>query len=319
MKEELCTKPILKFPDPQKPYVLFTDASKYAWAGVLTQPYTKETKGKTVTTHHPVTNVSGLFRWSQLNWAGLTKEAYVIYMSVKKLSFYLTDAEITLRSDHLLLKCFLLKNMLNSKVNNCTVELETFNITFEHISGVKNTLAATLSRIVKVDPDIQSEPEKEGYEFGYSCCEELPPVEVFAVEEKVVKDVNLWIHEEIGILEFECTLQVPKGKLCHLQQKDEMCQKRARQVHMGTDNSKSYYIDKDGILQKLLEDNEEIFQTTVLLKILIDPVLQMAHNSAGHNGFQWVYLSIQRLYYWNNMKKDILHHCKQCAVLKSSR
>ena len=204
--------------------------------------------------------------------------------------------------------------MLNSKVNNWAVELETFIITFEHISGVKNTLAETLSRIVKVDPDIQSEPEQEGYEFGYSCFEELPPVDIFAVEEKVAKDVNLWPDKEIGIPEFECTLLVPKRKLHHLQLKDEMCQKRARQVHIGTDSSKSYYINKEGILQRLLEDNEEIFQTTVLPKILIDPVLQLAHNSAEHNGFQWVYLSIQQLYYWNNMKKDILHHCKQCAV-----
>ena len=292
LKDALCTKPILKFPDPQKPYVLFTDASKYAWAGVLTQLYTEETKGKAVTTHQPVTYVNGLFRGSQLNWAALTKEAYVIYMSVKKLSFYLTDAEITLRSNHLLLKHFLLKNTINSKVNNWAIELETFNITFEHISGVKNTLADTLSRIVKVDSDIQSEPEEKGYEFRYSCFEELPPVEVFAVEEKVTKDVSLQPHKEIGIPEFECTLPVPKRKLRHLQLKDEMCQKRARQVHMGTDSSKLYYINKDGILQKLLEDNEEIFQTTVLPKILIDPVLQLAHNSAGHNGFQWVYLSI---------------------------
>ena len=288
----MCTKPILKFPDPQKPYVLFIDASKYVWAGVLTQSYTKETEGKAVTTHHPVTYVSGLFRGSQLNSAALTKEAYAIYMSVKKLSFYLTDVEITLRSDHLLLKCFLLKNMLNSKVNNWAVELETFNITFEHISGVKNTLADTLSRIVKVDPDIQSEPEQEGYEFGYSCFEELPPVEVFAVEEKVTKDISLWPDKEMGIPEFECTLPVSKRKLHHLQLKDEMCQKKARQVHMGTDSSRSYYINKGGILQKLLEDNEEIFQKTVLPKLLIDPVLQLTHNSAGHNGFQRVYLSI---------------------------
>ena len=107
--------------------------------------------------------------------------------------------------------------MLNSKVNNWAIELETFNITFEHISGVKNTLADTLSRLVKVDPDKQSEPGQEGYEFGYSCFEELPPIEVFAVEEKVAKNVNLWPDEEIGIPELECTLPVPKGKLRHLQ------------------------------------------------------------------------------------------------------
>ena len=84
LKNALCTKPILKFPDPQKPYILFTDASKYVWAGVLTQPYTEGTKGKTVTTHHPVTYVSGLFRGSQLNLPALTKEAYAIDMSVQK-------------------------------------------------------------------------------------------------------------------------------------------------------------------------------------------------------------------------------------------
>ena len=85
--------------------------------------------------------MSGLFRGSQLNWAALTKEAYAIYMSIKKLSFYITDAEITLRSDHLPLKKFLLKNTLNNKVNNCAIKLETFNIHFEHISEIQNTLA----------------------------------------------------------------------------------------------------------------------------------------------------------------------------------
>ena len=90
-----------------------------------------------MTTHHPVTYVSGLFRGSQLNWAALTKDAYSIYMSVNKLSFYLTDMEITLRSDHLTIEEILAKNTLNSKVNNWAVELETFNIKFEHILGIK--------------------------------------------------------------------------------------------------------------------------------------------------------------------------------------
>ena len=103
-------------------------------------------------------------------------------------------------------------------------------------------------------------------------------------------------------------------KLRELQLKDELCQKKVRQVNTNTDTSRSYYIDRDGVLRKILEDNEEVFQTMVLPKILIDPVLQLAHNSAGHNGFQWVYPSIRQLYYWNNMKKDILCHCKQCAV-----
>ena len=108
----------------QIPYTLYTDASKFGWAGVLTQSHTTVINGKSTTTDHPVTFVSGLFRGSQLNWAALMKEAFAIYMTVKKLSFYLTDAQIPSRSDHKLLEKFLLKNILNSKVNNWAMELE---------------------------------------------------------------------------------------------------------------------------------------------------------------------------------------------------
>ena len=121
-------------------------------------------------------------------------------------------------------------------------------------------------------------------------------MEVFEVEGKIVKDVKLQPDIDIGIPELECTLPVPKAKLHELQLKYGLCQKKARQVNTNTNTSRSYYIDRDGVLRKILEDNEEVFQTTVLPKILIDPVLQLAHNSAGHNGFQQVYLLIRHLY-----------------------
>ena len=221
------------------------------------------------------------------------KEAYTIYMSVKKSSFYLTDAEITLRSDHLPLKKVLLKNTLNSKVNNWAIELETFNIKFEHISGIKNTSVDTLSRIIKVDPDFKAEPENEGYKFGYLCFEELPPAEVYKVSKVITQTVKIQPDLEIIIPETECNLPVPKEKLHRFQMRDARCQAKVKQVKTNTDTSRSYYIDAEGILGKLLEDNEKVFHTIVLPKILTDPVLQLAHNFAGHNRFQWVYLSIR--------------------------
>ena len=137
--------------------------------------------------------------------------------------------------------------MLNSKVNNWAVELEIFNIHFKHISGIQNTLADTLSRIVRVDPDMKPDPEKEGYEFSYSCFEELPPAEVFDVEETVMKEVKLQPDAEIIIPETECTLPVPTAKLWSLQLQDMLCQKRAKQVNTNTNTSRSYYIDTDDI------------------------------------------------------------------------
>ena len=73
LKEALCGEPILKYADTSKPYTLYTDASKFGWAGVLTQPHMMVIDGKSTTTDQPVAFVSGLFRGSQLNWAALTK------------------------------------------------------------------------------------------------------------------------------------------------------------------------------------------------------------------------------------------------------
>ena len=182
LKDSLQQAPILKYPDPQASYTLYTDASKYAYAGILTQ--------HSNSTDHPITYISSLFHSSQLNWATLTKEANAIYMSVKKLSFYIDTAKITLKSDHLPLKKFLEKNTLNSKVNNWAVELESQNITFEYIPEIRNTLADTLSRLIKMDENIKLQPEEEGKEFRYFPFEELPPVTTQVIDEVIECEVG---------------------------------------------------------------------------------------------------------------------------------
>ena len=176
LKTMVSEEPILVYPDPSKQYVLFTDASKYAWSCVLTQEYTHDIEGKAVKILHPISYQLGLFKGSQLNWACLTKEAYAIYMSIKKLDYYLVDTDIILQSEHLPLKKFLNKNMLNSKVNNWAVEISPFHITFEYIKGIENTLADTMSRLISIDPKTELPPEDQGCEYGYYLFDPLPPI-----------------------------------------------------------------------------------------------------------------------------------------------
>ena len=73
LKISLMTEPILTYPDPNLPYVLVTDASKYALACVLTQEKTHTSEGKEIKILHPIMHMSGLFRGSQINWACLTR------------------------------------------------------------------------------------------------------------------------------------------------------------------------------------------------------------------------------------------------------
>ena len=43
---------------------------------------------------------------------------------------------------------------------------------FEYIKGIKNTLADTMSRLIKITPEVQLEKEPEGFEFGYYAFED---------------------------------------------------------------------------------------------------------------------------------------------------
>ena len=98
-------------------------------------------------------------------------------MSIKKLTYYLEDAEIILRSDHLPLERFLQRNTLNTKVNNWAVEISPFKITFEYIKGIKNTLADTMSRLIALDPDNQLVAELEGFKYGYYAFDYIDSIE----------------------------------------------------------------------------------------------------------------------------------------------
>ena len=322
MLDALCTHPILWYPDPDRPYVLFTDASKYGWAGVLTQPYEEideltqsnadpdATPKKTVI-HHPVAYISGLFRGNQLNLAALTKEAYAIYLSVQKLSFYLTDADVLIRSNHLPLKKFLKQNTMNTKVNNWVVELETYNLRFEYIQGIKNTLADTLSRLLKIDPDVALPDEPSGYEFGYNFFEELPPVEVGEI---IVEGIKIKLDPDIFFKDLDLTLPLKSRSIRSLQAQDAKIHKILHRLQVG-DLPPNVYLIEDSILRRrIVETTGNQFRPIVLPRSMVDHILMIAHDHGGHNGFPRMYVAIRQLYYWVGMKRDIQQHCKRCQL-----
>ena len=238
-------------------------------------------------TDHPITYVSGLFRGSQLNWATLTKEAYAIYMSVKKLSFYIDTAKITVKSDHLPLKKFLEKNTLNSKVNNWAVELESQDITFEYIPGIRNTLADTLSRLIEMDENIKLQPEEEGKEFGYFPFEELPPVTTQVLEEVIKCEIGNINIQHTDPIEVNTDIHLPLKdvKLAKLQKSDpHMGQLRKQWENKNLDQNT--YMMENNILKQKLVDNGLLYTPIVVPDILRDCLLILAHDKQGHNGFR---------------------------------
>ena len=254
--------------------------------------------------------MGGLFRGSQMNWACLTKEAYAIYMSIKKLAYYLEDANITLRSDHLPLRKFLGKNTLNSKVNYWAIKIFPFRITFKYIKEIKNTLADTLSRLIDINLQVKQESESEGYEFGYYTFDTLPMLEVSNVE--TAQNTSEHVHDNNAINNDLWELPINNNMLSQLQQKDMFCNNILTQIEKGNIKEGQLYTIKYRLLKRYVIDSDNMYETTVMPRALIAQILWMAHDNLGHNGTHRMYTLLKKLYYWKGLKPSVAKDIRMC-------
>ena len=234
---------------------------------------------------------------------------------MKKISFYIDTAKITVKSDHLSLKKFLEKNTLNSEVNNWTVELESQNITFEYIPRIWNTLADTLSRLIEMDQNIKLQPEEEGKEFGYFPFEELPLVPTQVIEEVIeceIGNINIQHANSIHV-NTDISLPMKDEKLVKLQESDPHTQQLRKQWE-SNNLEKNVYTMENNILKQKTIDNGLLYTPIVVPDILKDCLLILAHDKQGHNGFRRTYASLKNRYHWKGMNKSVHQHCTNCQV-----
>ena len=141
LKEKLMEDLVLISPQVDKDYVIHCDASKYSYSGILqqTRPGTEKLA--------PAAYFSGNFSKTQVKWNITEKEAYAIYKSVKKFTFYITGAKTMVFSDHKALKNFLKGGMNITKLDRWSLELQEFDISLEFIQGKLNTVTDVISHL----------------------------------------------------------------------------------------------------------------------------------------------------------------------------
>ena len=130
LKEAIVQAPILHYPNPDKKYIVYTNASDNTCGAQLSQEHDG--------TEFPVAFLSHTFTETQWKWSTTKQEAYGIYYAITKWNYYLQGADIIVRNDHKPLAWFLNGKNANNKVNRWSLELATYNISFEWISGARN-------------------------------------------------------------------------------------------------------------------------------------------------------------------------------------
>ena len=104
LKEAIVQAPILHYPNPDKKYNVYTDASDNACRAQLSQ----EHNGR----EFPIAFLSHTFTETQQKWSTTKQEAYGIYYAITEWNYYLQGADIIVRNNHKPLAWYLNGKML---------------------------------------------------------------------------------------------------------------------------------------------------------------------------------------------------------------
>ena len=110
LKDSIIQAPILHYPNPNKRYIVYTDASDDTCRAQLTQEHSG--------TEFPIAFLSHTFWETQRKWSTTEQEAYGVYYTITKWNYYLQGADIIVRNDQKPLTKFLNGKNANNKVNS---------------------------------------------------------------------------------------------------------------------------------------------------------------------------------------------------------
>ena len=126
LKEQLISLPILGFPDTDKDYVLYTDASDVGIGAVLTQ---KDENG----TENVISFASKAFSGSEKNWTTTEKEAFAVVWAFQYFHPYVYGRHVMVFTDHRALQWLRAMKHPNGKLARWILKLEEYDYAVEQM------------------------------------------------------------------------------------------------------------------------------------------------------------------------------------------
>eukprot|EP00253_Pinus_taeda_P011257 PITA_11257 len=139
LKEKLSTTPILKGPNWNVPFHIFTDASDTAVGASLGQ--------KEEPCHYAIYFISKNLTPAKLNYTVIEKGMLAIIHAVNKFRHYIIGYEVFVHTDHSAIKYLMNKPVINGRLTRWLLLLQEFNITVLDRLGKENQVVDFLSRL----------------------------------------------------------------------------------------------------------------------------------------------------------------------------
>ena len=137
----LTSDPILRLPDPEKTFVLRTDALDYGIGAVLIQ----EHEGKLFLICYASKKLSD----AEGNYSTIEKECLAVVCGIERFHVYLYGVRFVLQTDHELLKYMNRAKFTNNRLMRWAMFLQSYNKKVEAMKGSDIVEADYLSRVME--------------------------------------------------------------------------------------------------------------------------------------------------------------------------
>ena len=282
LKDILCSSQVLIQPDPNKPYKLETDASKFAIGCVLSQ--------KVGNNYRPIGYFSRTLNNSERNYSVTDKELLAIVCGLQEWEYLLLGAlhPIDIFTDHRNLLFSAKPKLLSQREKRWQDILAHYNFNIHHVSGEDNGKADKLSR----RPDFNSSIE---------------------LKEELIIDPKCFMCY--------CSFQDPlltriKSEVL----KDDWCSELLKALKNEPFNAK--VLGKINISNCKFENNLLFFNNLIIVpKSCIPDVLFRNHDIplAGHMGINRTLELVSRNFYWKQWHRDVRNYVRSCPTCQQMK
>ena len=159
LKERLIQAPILKYPDFERSFIIYTDASGTGLGAVLSQIHEDEKE-------HVIAYASRSMNKAETNYAITDQECLAIVWAVRHFQHYLGLKLFTIVTDHSALKWLQTSKIPKGRRARWVMELQQYDFKIQHRAGKANSNADALSRMYETETSqtvscFMMEPQEE--------------------------------------------------------------------------------------------------------------------------------------------------------------
>ena len=256
---------------------------------------------------------------TQCKWSTTEQEAFGVYYAITKWNYYLQGADIIVQNDHKPLAQFFNGKNTNKKVNRWSLELTTYNISFEWISGAKNKAADCLSWLASptgTSINMLTSSFNDGPAFHTRSRTQSTSDSTSTIPTDAASHISQDATPTPKSLTADCL-----DALLQMQRTDPFCKCISKRLLDGKAPHQAFdtFTHVKGLLYKHITDAGKKFLMLIIPKSWKFTVLVEAHDKLGHQGNTRMYCLIKHQYYWKGMNKDIRKYIANCILCRCDK